>query len=81
MKVAELLATMILGWTVPSVTFIAAISETVPWRTYSNSRSSGRPRRNAAVARLRLLACMAVFSSMLNNTASPGGFKYKAQTA
>src|SRR5450759_5044008 len=61
MKVAELLATMILGWTVPSVTFIAAISETVPWRTYSNSRSSGRPRRNAAVARLRLLACMAVF--------------------
>jgi hypothetical protein len=72
---------MILGWTVPSVTFIAAISQAVPWRTYSSSRSSGRPRRNAAVARLRLLACMAVLSSMLNNPASVGGFRYKAQTA
>src|SRR5664279_5259870 len=81
MKVVESLLVMIFGWTVPSVTFIAAIREAVPCRTYSNSRSSGRPRRAARVRRLRLRAWIAVFSSTLNSTASSGGVRYSAHTA
>src|SRR4051794_36045062 len=72
MKVAESLRLMIFGWTVPAVTFMAAISDTVPWRTYSNSRRSTRPGRAGRVARVRERACMAGFSSTLNSTVSAG---------
>ena len=72
MKVSESFFLMIFGWTVPVVTFIAAISDTVPWRTYSNSRRSTWPDRTGRVRRLRERACMQVFSSTLNSTVSAG---------
>ncbi|MGH3901837.1 MAG: hypothetical protein ACRDTA_26995 [Pseudonocardiaceae bacterium] len=69
---AESFRAMIFGWTVPVVTFMAAIRETVPWRTYSNSRRWACPARTGRVARLRERACMAVFSSTLHSTVSGG---------
>ena len=73
MKVSESFRVMIFGWMVPVATFIAAISDAVPWRMYSNSRRSTQPGRTGRVARLRDLACMAVFSSTLNSTVSAAG--------
>src|SRR5664280_299975 len=43
---------------VPAVTSIAASSDTVPCRTYSNSRRSGRPGRIGRLGCLRDLACL-----------------------
>jgi hypothetical protein len=61
MKVSELFRSMIFGRMVPSATFRAAISETVPCRTYSNSRRSGRCGAARRVRCLRDLAWMPVF--------------------
>ena len=75
MKVTELLALISVAFTLPVATSIAAISEAVPWRTYSNSRRAGRPDRTGWVGCLRLLVRVAVFSSMDSTTAFFGGFK------
>jgi hypothetical protein len=56
----------------PVATFIAAISDTVPCRTYPNSRPPGPPRR---VGCLRGLAWMPVFSSMPSSAALGGGMR------
>ena len=75
MKVSESLRTMIFGWMVPAVTSIAASSDTVPCRTYSNSRRSGRPGRIGRLGCLRDLACIEVFSSPLSKIVFSGGLR------
>ena len=67
--------------TSPVVTFIAAMIETVPCRTYSNSRRASRPGRTGISGYLRDFAWMPVFSSTLASTAAGGGSRYSRHTA
>ena len=67
--------------TSPVVTFIAAMMEMVPCRTYSNSRRASRPALTGACGCLRDFAWMPVFSSMLTSTVPGGGCRYRWHTA
>jgi len=59
--------------TCPVATCSAAMMETVPLRTYSNSRRAGRPGAGRRPGYLRCFAWMPVFSSMQITMASGGG--------
>ena len=72
MKVTELLRAIRWAMTSPVATFMAAMMETVPCRTYSNSRRASRPGLPGISGCVRDLAWMPVFSSMLISTV-PGG--------
>ena len=73
MKVTELLLVIGSAITCPVATCSAAMMETVPLRTYSNSRRARRPRRARRSGYLRYLAWIPVFSSMQTTTVSGGG--------
>ena len=75
MKATELLRSTRSAITSPVATFIAAMMETVPCRTYSNSRRASRPGRAGICGCLRDLAWMPVFSSTLISTVPGGGFR------
>jgi hypothetical protein len=78
-KFAEVLRGSSSAITCPVWTSSAAVMETVPCRTYSNSRCRGRPLAAGRSACLRLRADIAVFSST-DTTTEPGGQeRYRSQ--
>lgn len=81
MKVAESLRLIGSTTTCPVATCSAATMETVPLRTYSNSRRPARPGAARRSGYLRYLAWIPVFSSTQTTTVSGGGRRYRSQTA
>ena len=73
MKATELLRATGSMITWPVATCSAAMMETVPLRTYSNSRRAGRPGAGSRSGYLRYFAWMPVFSSMQTTTVPGGG--------
>ena len=72
-KAAELLRATGSATTCPVAACSAAMMETVPLRTYSNSRRAGWPGAGSRPGYLRYFAWMPVFSSMQITTVSGGG--------
>ena len=73
MKVTESLRGIRWAMTSPAATFMAAMMETVPCRTYSNSRRVSLPGPAGMSGCVRVFAWMPVFSSMLISTVPGGG--------
>lgn len=80
-KVTESLRLIGSAMTCPVATSSAATMETVPLRTYSNSRRASRPGRAGCSGYLRYLAWILVFSSMQITTVPGGGRRYTLHTA